>query len=88
MNNFKDAKEKINQDIRASQVRLLDIEGKALGIFDIRQALQMAKEQEVDLIEVVANAQPPVCKLMDFNKFLYEKKKNSKKVNIILLLKK
>lgn len=78
MNNFKDAKEKINQDIRASQVRLLDIEGKALGIFDIRQALQMAKEQEVDLIEVVANAQPPVCKLMDFNKFLYEKKKKEK----------
>lgn len=57
------------------QVRLIDEKGNQVGIVDTREALQMARERGLDLMEVSPNAQPPVCKIVDYGKFKYEKKK-------------
>lgn len=68
---------KINKLIRASSVRVVgeDAEG---GVFPLAEALQMAEDLGVDLVEISPNADPPVCRLVDYNKFLYEKKKKDK----------
>lgn len=72
---------RINNQIRAPQVRVTDERGLNLGIFSIGEALNLAKEKETDLIEISAGANPPVCKLMDYGKFRYieEKKKRAGK---------
>ena len=72
---------RINERIGAAQMRLLDAEGKQIGIFSRQEALQQAKEQELDLVEIAPQAQPPVVKLIDFKKFLYQeaKKKQEEK---------
>ncbi|HEX7042399.1 MAG TPA: translation initiation factor IF-3 [Patescibacteria group bacterium] len=72
---------KLNERISAPTLRVLDAEGKQLGILSRVEALQMAREQEVDLVEISSSAQPPVVKIIDFNKFLYqiEKKKREEK---------
>lgn len=57
------------------QVRLIDEKGNQVGIVDTREALQMARDRGLDLMEVSPNAQPPVCKIVDYGKFKYEKKK-------------
>lgn len=57
------------------QVRLIDENGEALGVVPTFQALQMARDKGLDLMEVAANASPPVCKILDYGKFKYEKKK-------------
>jgi translation initiation factor IF-3 len=54
-------------------VRLVDETGKQLGIYPIREALRMAEERGVDLVEVAPNARPPVCRLLDYGKFMYER---------------
>lgn len=56
-------------------MRLISSDGEQLGIVDTRQALTMAEEQDVDLVEISPNASPPVCKLMDYGKFKYEESK-------------
>ncbi len=68
---------RLNREITVQEVRLVgeDIEP---GIYSISDALRMAEEQEVDLVEVSPNAVPPVCRLIDYKKFLYEKKKKDK----------
>jgi translation initiation factor IF-3 len=58
-------------------VRLIGVEGEQIGIVNIRAALQMAEEAEVDLVEIAPMAQPPVCKLMDFGKFKYQEAKKA-----------
>jgi len=63
---------RINNRIRAREVRLIDEEGTQVGIITIRDALQMAEERGFDLVEVAPNAVPPVCRLLDYGKFRYE----------------
>lgn len=72
---------KINERIFAPQVRVLDNEGKQVGIMPTREALEKARELELDLVEITAAANPPVVKIIDFNKFLYQldKKKQEEK---------
>jgi translation initiation factor IF-3 len=59
-------------------VRVIDSTGKQLGIMSTREALALATEQELDLVEVAPNADPPVCRLMDYGKYLYEKQKRER----------
>ena len=61
-----------NDQIRISQVRVIDEEGEQLGVMPTRDAMQIADERGYDLVEVAPGAQPPVCRLMDFGKFKYE----------------
>ncbi|MGC8764740.1 MAG: translation initiation factor IF-3 [Brevinematia bacterium] len=68
----------INEEIKAKEVRLIGENGEQLGIFPIKEALKKAKELEVDLVEVSPNADPPVCRLIDYGKFLYQKEKKAK----------
>jgi len=62
----------INEKIRAREVRLISDEGKQLGIVPIMEAIRLAKEQELDLVEVSPKTVPPVCKIMDYGKFKYQ----------------
>jgi translation initiation factor IF-3 len=66
---------RLNERIRVPQVRLIDQNGEQVGIVDTKQALQMARDANLDLMEISPNAQPPVCKICDYGKFKYEKKK-------------
>ncbi|MFL5812353.1 MAG: translation initiation factor IF-3 [Bdellovibrionia bacterium] len=66
---------RINERIRVPQVRLIDEKGNQVGIVPTQEALQMARERGLDLMEISPNAQPPVCKICDYGKFKYEKKK-------------
>ncbi|MGB9641846.1 MAG: translation initiation factor IF-3 [Candidatus Ratteibacteria bacterium] len=68
----------INYRIRASQVRLIGEDGQQIGIVPRDQAIAMAKERLMDLVELVPNANPPVCRILDFKRFLYEQKKKEK----------
>ncbi len=70
---------RINERIRVPQIRLVG-ENIAPGIFDISTALQLAKEQGLDLVEISPNAVPPVCKIIDYSKFKYEQKKKQKEI--------
>jgi translation initiation factor IF-3 len=65
----------VNAQIRVPKVRLIDQEGKQIGVVDTVQALEMAKEVELDLVEVSPNAVPPVCRIMDNGKYLFEQSK-------------
>ncbi len=69
----------VNEHIQANEIRLLDAEGENLGIFPTEQAIQMAMEQEVDLVEINPKALPPVAQLVAFNHFKYQKEKEAKK---------
>ena len=62
----------MNEQIRAREVRLIDENGGQLGIVPVRDALRIAREREMDLIEVAPQAQPPVCRVMDFGKHKYQ----------------
>jgi translation initiation factor IF-3 len=69
---------RVNRDIRALQVQLIDAEGKNVGAVDIAEGLRLAEEAGLDLVEIVPNATPPVCKILDFGKFRFlEQKKSS-----------
>ncbi len=69
---------KINDEITALRVRVVGAEGIEANVYSIEAALKMAEEKGVDLVEISPNADPPVVKLIDYNKFLYEKKKKEK----------
>jgi translation initiation factor IF-3 len=69
---------RINSEIRAKEVRVIDGDGKQLGIMLLRDALNIATERTLDLVEVAPNANPPVCRLMDYGKYVYEKQKREK----------
>jgi translation initiation factor IF-3 len=68
---------RLNREITVSEVRVIG-EGIEPGVYPIAQALKWAEEKEVDLVEISPNAVPPVCRLIDYKKFLYEKKKKDK----------
>lgn len=65
--------------IRVPQVRLVG-DNVEVGVYQIQDALRMAQEQQLDLVEISPQADPPVCKIIDYNKFLYEKKKKEKEM--------
>lgn len=67
-----------NKQIRAREVRVIGSDGKQIGILTIAQALNMAQEAGLDLVEISPKAQPPVCKILDFGKYMYEEEKKSK----------
>lgn len=69
----------INNQIRAGKVRVIDEKGKNLGIFNLEKAIQLAKERELDLVQITKNVEPPVCKIIDYGKYLYSQKKKLKK---------
>lgn len=66
---------RLNDEITVPQVRLIDEEGENVGVLSIAEALEAAKQAGVDLVEISPTADPPVCRVMDFGKFLFEKKK-------------
>ncbi len=68
----------MNDEIRAKEVRLVDENGEQKGIVSLADALRAAESVELDLVEIVANAEPPVCKIMDFNKHLFDLKQKQK----------
>lgn len=69
---------RINERIRVPEVRLIDEEGRQVGVVRTAEALNMAREREVDLVEVAAQASPPVARLMDFGRFKYEQSKKER----------
>jgi translation initiation factor IF-3 len=69
---------KINGKIRAREVRVIGPDGQQLGIFPLAEAINMARSRGVDLVEIAATANPPVCRLVDFGKFRYEQAKKDK----------
>ncbi|MDD1780796.1 translation initiation factor IF-3 [Enterovibrio sp. ZSDZ35] len=70
---------RLNDEIRGiSEVRLTGLDGEAIGIVSIQEALKTAEDAGVDLVEISPNAEPPVCRVMDYGKFLYEKSKATK----------
>jgi len=68
----------INNRIRAREVRVIDETGKQLGVFPLEEALRLAQERNLDLIQVTEKVEPPVCKLGDYGKYLYSLEKKEK----------
>ncbi len=80
----------INEQIRDKEVRLIGEDGEQLGIMSAREALQRAKEAELDLVKIAPTARPPVCKIIDYGKYRYElvrKEKEAKKKQRIIEVK-
>jgi len=80
---------RINSAITVRQVRLIGADGEVVGVLATHKALQMATEADLDLVEVAPSADPPVCKILDYGKFIYEQtkkaaiaKKNQKQVSL------
>ena len=67
--------QRINTSIRAKEVRLIGLDGSQVGIVSIDEALKAASLSSTDLVEISPDAKPPVCKVMDYGKFLYDQKK-------------
>lgn len=81
---------RVNDQIRVREVRLIDDEGNQKGIVPTLEALKMAQERELDLVEVAPTANPPVCKILDFGKYRFEQEKklrDSKKNQKVLKIK-
>lgn len=68
----------MNYQIRAREVRLINHENQQIGVVAIQEALRMAQEAELDLVEVAPEAKPPVCKIVDFKKVMYEQKRRAR----------
>ncbi len=80
----------MNREIRAQQVRLIDETGQMLGVMTVPEALRMAEDRGLDLLEIAPTAQPPTCKIMDYGKYKYEEKKKaaaSRKNQVIVTIK-
>ncbi|MFZ1468833.1 MAG: translation initiation factor IF-3 [Paracoccaceae bacterium] len=71
----RDSGPRINDRIRATEIRLIGADGENVGVVTPVRAMQMAEEAGLDLVEISPNAEPPVCKIMDFGKFKYEQQK-------------
>lgn len=76
--NAKETQTLINDAIDAKEVRVINAEGQPLGIMSSREALRMAYDQDLDLVLIAPQAQPPVCKIMDYGKYCFEKQKREK----------
>ena len=69
---------RVNEEIKAPKIRVIDVDGTQLGVYTVRDALKIAAERGQDLIEIAPQANPPVCKIIDFGKFKYEQQKREK----------
>ena len=69
---------RVNEDIRVREIRVIDENGEQLGVMTPRDALRLARERGLDLVEVAPTARPPVCRVMDYGKFMYEKSKKDR----------
>ncbi len=69
---------RINEDIRAREVRLIGPNGENVGVVSLQKALEISREASLDLVEVAPNSDPPVCRVLDYGKFLYEKAKKDR----------
>ncbi|MFC2094604.1 translation initiation factor IF-3 [Bacteroidota bacterium] len=74
----KKEKTRVNDEITATKLRVIDTDGKQLGVFSRADALRMSAEKEQDLVEIAPQAKPPVCKIIDYGKFRYEQQKRDK----------
>lgn len=73
-----DKRFRVNQAIRAKEIRVIDQTGKQVGVMAVHEALRLARERNLDLVEVAPHAQPPVCRIIDFGKFMYERTKKER----------
>lgn len=71
-------KERINHQINVDKVRLIGADGKQIGVVSISEALRRASEAEMDLVEISPTAEPPVCRILDFSKYYFQKEKKAK----------
>jgi translation initiation factor IF-3 len=81
---------RINERIRVPEVRVIDEDGEQLGVLETRDAIRRAREKGLDLVEVAPNAEPPVCRIIDYGKFQYEAKKKAneaKKKQVVITVK-
>ncbi|MGZ5375410.1 MAG: translation initiation factor IF-3 [Solirubrobacterales bacterium] len=69
---------RINERIRVPEVRLIDENGEQVGVLKTEDALERARERELDLVEVAADARPPVCRILDYSKYKYEQEQKAK----------
>ena len=69
---------RINGEISARTCRLIGVDGSQLGLFGVRDALRIAEEQNMDLVEIAPNAEPPVCKVLDYSKYKYDQARKAK----------
>ena len=69
---------RINNEIRVKEVRLIGADGGNVGVVSLEEALRLAQEADLDLVEVAPNSDPPVCRILDYGKFLYEKAKKDR----------
>lgn len=76
--NESDSKYQVNNDIKAKEVRVIDPHGKMLGIFAIREALRISSEYDLDLVLIAPQANPPVAKIIDYSKFIFDQQKKEK----------
>jgi translation initiation factor IF-3 len=72
-----------NQRIRVPEIRVISPEGKQLGVMETDKALSLARQFNLDLVEVAPNAQPPVCRIMDFGKYVYEESKKTSHAKVV-----
>lgn len=80
----------MNREIRAPQVRVIDESGEMLGVFTVPEAVRLAEDKGLDLIEIAPTASPPTCKIMDYGKYKYENKKKqaaARKKQVIVVIK-
>lgn len=70
-----DKKVRLNEEITAPEVRLIGADGESPGVVSIAEAMRLATEAELDLVEIAPNAEPPVCRVMDFGKYIFEQNK-------------
>jgi len=75
-------RQRVNERIRVSQVRVITEEGEQLGIMSTSDALDKARQAGLDLVEVAADSKPPVCRIMDYGKYRYQQKKRLNKVHV------
>ncbi len=68
---------RVNADIRAREVRVIDEDGEQLGVMPVPEAIQVAEDRDLDLVEVSPNSDPPVCKIMDFGRYKYTQQKKA-----------
>ncbi|MBQ3507729.1 MAG: translation initiation factor IF-3 [Clostridia bacterium] len=76
--NAKEAQTLLNEDINLKEIRVVTADGEPLGIMSSKEALKIAYEKELDLVMIAPQATPPVCKIMDYGKFCFEKQKREK----------
>ena len=69
---------RINEEIRAKEIRVVSSDGEQLGILSVKDAIKLAQEKELDLVEVTPAAKPPVCRIMDYGKYRYEQSKRER----------